>query len=62
MKAAKQEAKEEAKVIITIGVETGEIHVTNVGGKKMEYEAPVTIEGIIEAPQLAILQTKSSPG
>jgi len=62
MKEAKQEAKEEAKVIITIGVETGEIRVTNVGGKKMEYEAPVTIEGIIEVPQLAILQTKSSPG
>jgi len=62
MKEAKPEAKREAKVIIEIGVETGRIRITNVGGKLKESEPPVTIKEIRKAPQLAILQTKSSPG
>ncbi len=57
-----EESKREAKVRIEIGVETGKISITNVGGEKKVYEPPVDIKGIVEVPQLAILQSKSSPG
>jgi len=54
--------KKEAKVIIEIGVETGEIRITNVGGEKKVGELPVDIKGIVDFPPLTILQAKSSPG
>ncbi len=54
---------EEPKIRIEVGVETGEVSITSVGGKLTEYrEPPVDIMGVVDTREVSILLTKSSPG